>query len=57
MNPIKPHELTARAEAYRQLAKAYEADPSQELFLEQVKRDTEAAHRWLKTQCNSRPKF
>lgn len=46
----KPQELIARAKAYSSLVKAYEADPSQKLFIDQIKRDTEAAHKWLQAQ-------
>ena len=45
-----PAELTARRKAYAALAAAYDADPAQGLFLDQVRRDTEAAHRYLEQQ-------
>jgi hypothetical protein len=51
---MKPAELLARQKAYRQLAQAYEADPAQKLFIEQIRRDTESAHRWLQQQKEQR---
>jgi hypothetical protein len=50
----KPPELIARAQAYSQLSKAYEADPAQRMFVEQVRRDTEVAHKWLATKSRVR---
>lgn len=44
------NDLAARAKVYRQLAEAYEADPANALYLEQVRRDAEVAHRWLQAQ-------
>jgi hypothetical protein len=49
---IKSPELVARAKAYSALSKAYEADPAQRMFVDQVRRDTEAAHKWLRAQGN-----
>lgn len=42
--------LAERAEAYRATAAAYEADPANALYLEQVRRDVEIARRWLAKQ-------
>jgi hypothetical protein len=54
MNPQNP-ELEARAKAYRALSEAYNRDPAQALYLDQVRRDTETAHRWwLKQQEQAR---
>ena len=52
----KPPELLARAKAYSQLSKAYEADPAQRMYVDQVRRDTEVAHKWLRMQVNSTTK-
>lgn len=49
-----PAELIARRKAYRALSAAYDADPAQALFLDQVRRDTAAAHRYLKKQKEQR---
>ena len=43
-------ELQARARAYRALSDAYSADPAQPLYIDQVRRDLESAHRWLAQQ-------
>lgn len=40
-------ELIARRKAYAALAAAYDADPAQSLYLDQVRRDTAAAHHYL----------
>ena len=45
-----PAELIARRKAYAALSAAYDRDPAQSLYLDQVRRDTEAAHRYLETQ-------
>ena len=52
MNTPVP-ELDARAKAYRAYSEAYARDPAQALYVEQVRRDTEAAHRWLAQQKES----
>jgi hypothetical protein len=46
--PTNP--LAARAKAYAATAAAYAADPAQPLILDQVRRDVEAAHKWLAQQ-------
>lgn len=53
MNTPTPAELIARRKAYRALSAAYDADPAQALFLDQVRRDTAAAHRFLEKQKES----
>lgn len=45
-----PTELIARRKAYAALVAAYDADPAQILYLDQVRRDVEAAHRHLAQQ-------
>ena len=45
-----PAELIARRKAYRALSAAYDRDPAQRLYLDQVRRDTEAAHRLLQKE-------
>jgi len=40
-------ELIARRKAYAALTAAYDADPAQALYLDQVRRDAAAAHRHL----------
>ena len=45
-----PAELIARRKAYAALVAAYDADPAQNLYLDQVRRDSEAAHRYLEKQ-------
>jgi len=44
------NDLAARAKAYAAYSAAYAADPAQAMFVEQVRRDAEAAHRWLEQQ-------
>jgi hypothetical protein len=44
------NDLAARAKAYAAYSAAYAADPAQSMFLEQVRRDAERAHRWLAKQ-------
>jgi hypothetical protein len=44
------NDLAARAKAYAATAAAYAAEPANALYLDQVRRDTDAAHRWLATQ-------
>lgn len=44
------NDLAARAKAYAAMAAAYAADPAQALYLDQVRRDTDSAHRWLAEQ-------
>jgi hypothetical protein len=46
----KPDDLASRAKAYAATAAAYAADPLQVMFLEVVRRDVEAAHKWLAAQ-------
>lgn len=50
--PLKtpPPELTARRRAYAALAAAYDRDPAQSLYLDQIRRDTAAGHAWLAKQ-------
>lgn len=50
MDRRDPPELIARRKAYAELAAAYERDPAQRLYLDQVRRDTEAAHRFLQKE-------
>lgn len=45
-----PAELIARRKAYAALAAAYDRDPAQTLYLDQIRRDTAAAHRYLAKQ-------
>jgi hypothetical protein len=47
-------ELIARKKAYSFLVRAYEADPSQKLFVDQIRRDTDAAHKWLQNQTRTK---
>jgi len=47
---IMKNDLAARAKAYAAYSAAYAADPAQAMFVEQVRRDAEAAHRWLEQQ-------
>jgi hypothetical protein len=47
------NDLAARAKAYAAYSAAYAADPAQSMFLEQVRRDTDAAHRWLERQAKA----
>ncbi len=47
------NDLVARAKAYAAYSAAYAADPAQSLFLEQVRRDADAAHRWLASQASN----
>lgn len=44
------NDLAARAKAYAATQAAYAADPANALYLEQVRRDAEFAHKWLATQ-------
>lgn len=44
------NDLAARAKAYAATQAAYAADPAQSMYLDQVRRDAEAAHRWLAKQ-------
>jgi hypothetical protein len=44
------NDLAARAKAYAATAAAYAADSAQPMFVEQVRRDAERAHRWLAQQ-------
>jgi hypothetical protein len=50
-----PAELTARRKAYAALAAAYDRDPAQALFLDQIRRDVAAAHRFLQKQKEPTP--
>lgn len=40
-------ELIARRKAYAAQSAAYDADPAQSLYLDQIRRDTAAAHQYL----------
>jgi hypothetical protein len=55
MKPPTPAELIARRKAYAALAAAYDRDPSQPLFLDQVRRDVAAAHLFLQKQKEPTP--
>jgi hypothetical protein len=48
------NDLSARAKAYAAFVAACEADPSHQLFMEQVRRDADAAHKWLAKQGEQR---
>jgi hypothetical protein len=43
-------DLASRAKAYAATAAAYAADSAQPLFLEQIRREVAAAHKWLASQ-------
>lgn len=47
---MSANDLAARAKAYAAYSAAYARDPSQPMFLDQVRRDADAAHRWLAAQ-------
>jgi len=46
--------LEARAKAYAAMAEAYAADPAYVLYLDQVRRDADVAHRWLANEAKDK---
>lgn len=47
MTDTRNDDLEARAKAYAAMSAADAADPAHALYLDQVRRDADAAHRWL----------